>query len=132
MRLLILLLLAAPLSAQQTVVVPDVVNEITIEPTPFVNEITVMTDSAMIANLNANLEALRIQIAERECDTCAGTPTVVRVGQGALLVILGWAVYEFRQWRQKESVPDVHNDGDVTVNNKVETHKHDRKYDDGH
>ena len=69
MRLLILLLLAAPLSAQveQRTLVPDV--NVNLPPLEITNEITVMSDSAMIANLNRNLEALRIEIAAQECNT---------------------------------------------------------------
>ena len=131
MRLLILLLLAAPLSAQQTVVVPDV--SVVVEPPAITNEINVevMSDSAMIANLNRNLEALRVEIAAQECNTC-GTSNVVRVGQGALVLIAAFMAWQVKKIADKP--PNVHNDGDVTVPVEVNVpeHEHKRKRDDDH
>lgn len=126
MRLLVLLLLAAPLSAQQTVVYPDVQidNTVNVEPTPI--EITVMTDSAMIANLNRNLEALRLEIAAQECNTCGGS-NVVRIGQGALVLIAAFMAWQVKKIADRG--PDVHNDGDVTVPVTVESHDHGRRKD---
>ena len=124
MRLLILLLLAAPLSAQQTVVVPDVENTINLPPLEITNEITVMTDSAMIANLNRNLEALRLEIAAQECNTCGGSD-LVRVGQGALVLIAAFMAWQVKKIADRP--PNVHNDGDVTVPVTVEGHDHGRK-----
>ena len=125
MRLLALLLLAAPLSAQQTVVYPDVQieNTVNVEPTPI--EITVMSDSVMLANLNRNLEALREQIAEQECNTCGGSD-VVRIGQGALVLIAAFMAWQVKKIADKP--PNVHNDGDVTVPVTVEAHDHEKKH----
>ena len=129
MRLLILLLLAAPLSAQQTVVVPDVTNTINLPPLEITNEITVMSDSAMIANLNRNLEALRVEIAAQECNTCGGSD-LVRVGQGALVLIAAFMAWQVKKIADRP--PNVHNDGDVTVPVEVNVpeHEHKRKHDD--
>ena len=129
MRFLFLLLLAAPLSAQQTVVVPDV--SVTVEPPAITNEINieVMSDSAMIPNLNTNLELLREQIASQECNTCGGTSTVVRLGQGGLTLLALWMAISLSKIAGKES---VHNT-DVTspdVNVDVDVHEHETSHDD--
>ncbi len=127
MRLLALLLLAAPLSAQQTVVYPDVQidNTVNVEPTPI--EITVMSDSVMIANLNRNLEALRLEIAAQECNTC-GTSTEVRIGQGALVLIAAFMAWQVKKIADKPNGDDIHHEGDTNVT--VESHDHKRKHDD--
>ncbi len=124
------LLVASPLAAQQTVVVPDVTNTINLPPLEVTNEITVMTDSAMIANLNRNLEALRVEIAAQECNTCGGSD-LVRVGQGALVLIAAFMAWQMKKIADRP--PNVHNDGDVTVPVTVEPHEHERpKHDHGH
>ena len=127
MRLLILLLLAAPLSAQveQRTLVPDV--NVNLPPLEITNEITVMSDSAMIANLNRNLEALRIEIAAQECNTCGGSD-LVRVGQGALVLIAAFMAWQVKKIADRP--PTVHNDGDVDVDVTVPEHEHKRKRDD--
>ena len=67
------LLLAAPLAAQQTVVVPDV--NVNVPPAQVVNNITVMSDSTQLANLTANLVALRLLIAQTKSEKwCRGAP----------------------------------------------------------
>lgn len=91
--LLIMLLLAAPLSAQQTqtTVVPDV--EITVNGDTIVVNVEVMSDSVRLARIADAMESLAEAIAECGCMEQQGqTSTVVRVGQGAgilLLSILG-------------------------------------------
>ena len=106
MRLLALLLLAAPLAGQQTVVVPDVnvqgdsifiTNEVNVE---------VMSDSVMIANLNRNLEALRVIIAEQECNTCGGANTTTKIAVAVLIPVLVWIAWELRGIKNNsEGVP---------------------------
>jgi len=110
--LLCALLVASPLAAQdpQTVVVPNVENTINLPPLEVTNEITVMSDSAMIANLNRNLEALRLEIAAQECNTCGGS-TVVRIGQGALVIIAA-----FMAWQVKKIADKPNGDTNVEVN----------------
>ena len=121
------LLLSLPLAGQQTVVFPDV--EITNEH-PITNEITVevMTDSVMLANLNRNLEALRLEIAAQECNTC-GTPGVVRAGQGALILIAAFMAWQVKKIADKPNGDDVHGDTNVTVPITVEPHDHGRRKD---
>ncbi len=125
MRLMILLLLAAPLSAQQTVTIPPPDINVNLPPLEITNEITVMTDSAMIANLNRNLEALRLEIAAQECNTC-GSSNVVRAGQGVLVLIAAFMAWQVKKIADKP--PNVHNDGDVTVPVTVEAHDHEKKH----
>ncbi len=120
------LLIALPLAGQQTVVVPDV--SVVVEPPAITNEITVevMTDSAMIANLNRNLEALRLEIASLECNTC-GTSNVVRAGQGALVLIAAFMAWQVKKIADKPNGDDVHHEGDTNVT--VEAHDHGRRKD---
>ncbi len=130
MRLLILLLLAAPLSAQdpQTVVVPNVENTINLPPLEVFNEITVMTDSAMIANFNANMVAFRLYLEqERECNTC-GSSNVVRAGQGVLVLIAAFMAWQVKKIADKPNGDDVHHEGDTNV----EVNLPERKRDDDH
>lgn len=100
-HLLWALLVASPLAAQQTVVVPDVT--INLPPLEITNEITVMTDSAMIANLTRNLEALRVQIAERECNACEGANTTTKIAVAVLLPVLVWIAWEIRGIRKNSA-----------------------------
>jgi len=130
--LLCALLVASPLAAQdpQTVVVPNVENTINLPPLEVTNEITVMSDSAMIANLNRNLEALRLEIAAQECNTCGGS-TVVRIGQGALVLIaafMAWQVKKIADRPNGDTNVEV-NEGDVDVDVTVEPHDHGRRKD---
>ena len=125
MRLMILLLLAAPLSAQQQVTIPPPDINVNLPPLEITNEITVMTDSVMLANLNRNLEALRLEIAAQECNTC-GSSNVVRAGQGVLVLIAAFMAWQVKKIADKP--PNVHNDGDVTVPVTVEAHDHEKKH----
>ncbi len=99
MRLLALLLLAAPLAAQepQTIVVPNVENNINIQfdslrailedflaaqPAP-------MSDSVRQANFDRNMEAFRELLAEDdEEEATSTTTTIVNVGRPAFIVLL--------------------------------------------
>ena len=86
MRLaLVLLFLAAPVAAQQTVVVPDV--EITNEH-PITNEINVevMSDSVRLERIAAAVEEIAVILAECGCAEQPTTSNVVRIGQGALVL----------------------------------------------
>ncbi len=136
MRLMILLIigqaLVAPLSAQepQTVVVPNVENTVNLPPLEVFNEITVMSDSAMIANLNRNLEALRIQIAAQECNTCGGSD-LVRAGQGVLVLIAAFMAWQVKKIADKPNGDDIHHEGDTNVEVTVEERER-RKRDDDH
>ena len=90
------LLVASPLAAQQTVTIPPPDIIVNLPPLEITNEIRVMSDSAMIANLNRNLEALREQIAERECNTCGGANTTTKVAVAVLIPVLIWIAWELR------------------------------------
>lgn len=84
----------SPLSAQQTVVVPDV--DITVNGDTIVVNVTVMSDSTMLANLNRNLEALHQQIADSECNTCGGANTTTKIAVAVLIPVLVWIAWELR------------------------------------
>ena len=109
------LLVASPLAAQQTVTIPPPDINVNLPPFEITNEITVMTDSAMIANLNRNLEALRLEIAAQECNTC-GTPTEVRVGQGVLVLSAAFRAWQVKKIADKPNGDDIHGDVKVEVN----------------
>ena len=123
------LLCAASLAGQgtsTTTLVAPIENIVNVLPTPFV--INLPVDSAHVARDLAIIAELRVISQALAEDRAEPTSRVVRVGQGALVAAVLWAVWEFRQWRKKEAVPDVHNEGDtnVTVN-----HPHDGSHDDG-
>ncbi len=132
MRLLVLLLLAAPLSAQQTqtTLVPDV--NVNLPPMEITNEITVMSDSAMIANLNRNLEALRVEIAAQECNTCGGANTTTKVAVAVLIPVLVWIAWELRGIKNNSAgVPgEPGRDGVDGEDGEDGHHDHRRKHDD--
>ena len=132
MRLLALLLLAVPLSAQQTVVVPDVENVINLPALEITNEITVMSDSAMIANLNRNLEALRVEIAAQECNTCGGANTTTKIAVAVLIPVLVWIAWELRGIKNNSAgVPgEPGKDGVDGEDGEDGHHDHRRKHDD--
>jgi hypothetical protein len=113
---------------EQRTLVPDV--NVNLPPLEITNEITVMTDSAMIANLNRNLEALRLEIAAQECNTC-GSSRVVRAGQGALVLIAAFMAWQVKKIADKPNGDDNHFEGDtnVTVPVTVEPHDHGRRKD---
>ena len=125
-----LTLLAAPLAAQQQVTIPPPDINVNLPPLEITNEITVMTDSAMIANLNRNLVALRQEIVASRCDTC-GSSKVVRAGQGVLVLIAAFIAWQVKKIADKPNGDDVHNEGDtnVTVPVTVEPHDHGRRKD---
>jgi len=139
MRLaLVLLLLAAPLSAQdpppptsQTTLVAPIENIINVGPTPFeINIQPPMSDSVMLERLTENVILLRMQLAqEQEQEQGAGTTERV-------LKTVGWWVLGIIAVKQLYNIanrePDVtninvtHEDGDIHVT--VPPHEHpDRK-----
>ena len=116
------LLLAAPLSAQQTVVVPDVNVEVQVEPTPI--EITIEVpppDSASAARDVAAQRAMESIADYLENCGCLnqGTSTVVRVGQGALVLAAFFIGLQLKRIADKPS-----GDTNVEVNNSIEPHEH--------
>ena len=100
----VLFLLAAPLSAQQTVVVPDVI--VTVEPTPI--EITVEAqplDSAQVARDEAAQRAMEIIADYLETCGCVNTgpSTVTVIGNAALTFAVLLVAYQVGKER-----PDHH------------------------
>ena len=102
-KILLILLLAAPLSAQQTVVVPDVLVEV--EPTPLTiqNTVEVMPDSIRLDRIADALEGIAEAIAECGCMD-QGTSRVVRLGQGALVLAAFWIGWQLKRIADNESV----------------------------
>lgn len=115
MKLIMLLLLAVPLQAQTDSLVftgtfPSpivIVNGDSI----FVS-VEVGTDS-LVRSVDEGMASLTaaVQAIPQPASQSAWSKGFQTVLVGALL----WGVYEFRQWRQKEAVPNVHQDGDVNV-----------------
>ncbi len=110
--LLLLLLVAAPLSAQQasTILVPDV--EITNDH-PITNEITieVMTDSVRLERIAVALERLTVAVEAQDCNTCGGASTTAKLGLGLGVPILLWMAISLSKSANKD---DSH-----TVNTEV-------------
>ena len=121
-----------PLSAQEPITIPQIAPEVNVNlpPLEITNEITVMSDSAMIANLNRNLEALRLQIAAQECNTCGGSD-LVRAGQGVLVLIAAFMAWQVKKIADKPNGDDIHHEGDTNVEVTVEERER-RKRDDDH
>lgn len=122
----------SPLSAQveQRTLVPDV--NVNLPPLEITNNINVMSDSAMIANLNRNLEALRIEIAADQESQSQGPGTVERTVRNVIWVVLG--IIAVKKLHDIATRPpdvvnvEVINEGDdVTVN--VPPHEHDEHHD---
>lgn len=127
--LLSLLLLAAPLSAQQDSVI--VVGTIPI-PTPTVivqgdtvlvdMDVQVYTDSLAVA-----IQRAQESIAEaiRDCN-CAGPQQVDRSLRAVMLIVLGYAAWQLKKIADKPNGDDIHNEGNVKVENVVNVpeHKH--------
>ena len=108
MRLLILLLLAAPLSAQQTqtTLVPDV--NVNLPPMEITNEITVMSDEERLERIAVALEGLVEAIANQECNTCgAGASTTAKIGLGVAVPLLLWIAISLNKSANKTDVHEV-------------------------
>ena len=120
-------LIVCPLSAQQqaTTLVPDV--EITVNGDTIVVNVEVMSDSTQNARIADAIEGLTAQIAAAECDQCGGTSGVVRVGQGALVLILGYVAYQLKRIADKPNGDT--NVGDTHVEVNVPPHDHDKDHD---
>jgi hypothetical protein len=98
---LVLLLLAAPLTAQnRDISIVPAENTINIAGDSIFVQVDVMTDSVMIANLNRNLEALYELLDEANaCNTCGEAPkasTTQKIAVGVLIPVLVWIAWELR------------------------------------
>ncbi len=67
-----------------TIPPPDI--NVNLPPMEVTNNITVMSDSVRLARIADAVEALAQAIAECGCTQPTGTSTVVRIGQGALVL----------------------------------------------
>lgn len=107
MRLLIALLIAAPLSAQQTVVVPDV--NVQVEPTPITieNNVEVLTDSIMQLRIAEAIEGIRAELATDECNTCGGASTTQKLTLGIVGPLLLWIAISAHRNANKNDVHEV-------------------------
>jgi hypothetical protein len=86
MRLLVLLLLAAPLGAQQNVTIPPPDINVNLPPMEITNEITVISDEERLERIAVAIEGLAQAIAECGCVEQPSAPGYVRIGQGALVL----------------------------------------------
>ncbi len=110
MRLLILLLLAAPLSAQQDSTVVRIVtldgDTVMVNVEVLIRHTTDPLPDSLLANFDRNMEELARLIAEdrEECNTCGGANTTVVLGVvGPLLLWL--AISAHRQAGKEDSHP---------------------------
>lgn len=97
--LVLFLAIAAPLAAQDPVGTIRVESPaVTVEgDSIFVDvEVTVMPDSVRLARIAVAVEGIRDQIGQQECNTCGGS-TVVRVGQGALVLIAAFMAWQVKK-----------------------------------
>lgn len=130
---LLALLLAAPLSAQQqsTTLVPDVIVE-NIVPVPSltVNVEPPPPDSASIARDEASeraMNAISDYLATCGCVDSGSSNVSVATNVGLTLAafFIGWQLK-----RIADNGPDVHNDGDTSVEVHVPPHDHGKSGDD--
>lgn len=107
MKYLLILLLAAPLSAQQTVVVPDV--NVQVEPTPITieNNVEVLTDSVMQLRIAEAIEGIRAELESDECNTCGGANTTTKIAVGVIIPVLVWIALELRGIKNKDDVHEI-------------------------
>jgi len=119
MKLLALLLIAVPLGAQQTVVVPDV--NVQVEPTPITieNNVEVLTDSVMQLRIAEAIEGIRAELEADECNTCGGASTTNKIAVGVVIPVLIWIALELRGIKNKE---DVH---EINIPEREKSKKHD-------
>ena len=120
MRLLALLLLAAPLSAQQTVVVPDVIVENTNVIDGIAVDVTVELpppDSAAVARDEAaqrSMDAIADYL--QDCGCVSTGPTTVNVIANAGLTLAAFFIgWQLKRIADKPEGDDIHNEGDTNV-----------------
>ncbi len=121
--LLVLILMAAPLSAQLperiTLERPEV--NIDLPPMEITNEINVLTDSTMMARFNENMERSYAQREEQEC-SCGGATTTAKLTLGILGPLLTWIAISLHRSANKNDSHTVDVDNAVEVN--VPPHDH--------
>ena len=116
-----LLLLTAPLGAQQQTltVVPDV--EITVNGDTIVVNVEVMSDSVRLARIADALEGLAAAIAECGCNEPQTTSNVVRIGQGALVVAAFFIGFQLKGIKDNGRDSDPSNGDSDTSNDYPES-----------
>jgi len=108
MKLLALLLIAAPLAAQQstTTLTPDI--NVNLPPMEITNEITVMSDEERLERIAVALENLALAIANQECNTCgAGASTTAKIGLGVAVPLLLWIAISLNKSANRTDVHEV-------------------------
>lgn len=111
-----------PLTAQQTVVVPDVIVEVQVQPTPIEIILEVPPpDSATVVKDEATQRAMESIADYLENCGCLnqGTSTVTRVGQGALVL----AAF-FIGWQLKRIADKEEGDHNTSVEVNIPPHEH--------
>ena len=127
MKLLALLLLVVPLSAQQTVVVPDVVVEVENVIDSIVVNLTLEQeepDSASVAREEAAERAMEAITDYLENCACVDRgPTTVNVVANAGLTLAAFFIgWQLKRIADKPNGDDIHNEGDTNVEVNVPPH----------
>lgn len=101
---LVLLLLATPLAAQipETITLEPATVNVQVEPTPFVNEITIMSDSVRLDRIAVALENLATIVENQECNTCGGASTTTKLGLGVMVPLLTWIAISLSKSANKD------------------------------
>ncbi len=115
---LLLLLLAAPLSAQQqdSTVAIVTINGDTVMVDIYVlieHNTDVRSDSSLIAAFDRNVERLADLIAERGCDTCGGASTTAKISLSVAVPLLLWMAISLHRQAGKDDSHTVNNE--ITV-----------------
>lgn len=121
--LILLLLLAAPLSAQDTTLV------VLREDTTIVNIDVHDNDTTFIhLSIQGGQQSLNDAVAALPCNECGGSSTASKIRDIGLVLAAFWFIYEYKN---KENVGDTYNDGDVTQDVTV-SEREKRKRNDDH
>ena len=118
--LLALLVLAIPIQAQQTVVVPDVIIE---NEHPITNEITieVMSDEERLDRIAIAIEGIAVILAECGCAEPQTTSNVVRIGQGALVIAAFFIGFQLKGIKDNTSSDEPSSDDTSSDNDYPES-----------
>lgn len=118
---LALLLLAVPLSGQQTsvTVVPDV--QVTVNGDTIVVNVEVMSDSVRLSRIAEAVEGLARAITECGCGEQPTTSTVVRIGQGALVLAAFFIGFQVKRVADGYAPSDSNGDSDPSTSDYPES-----------
>lgn len=128
--------LAAPLSAQQTVVVPDVIVEVENVIDSVLVNVTLKQeprDSAQIAREEASeraMDAISEYLATCGCvdSGTSNVSVVTNVGLTLAAFFIGW---QLKRIADKPNGDDIHNEGDTNVDVNIPPHDHKKRDDHG-